>query len=44
MIGLPDNMIGRHLYGDNMILIDDLTEDFDYPHDFEIWKEKSGLA
>lgn len=40
MIGLPDDMLHRHLYGDNMVIIDDMTEDFDYPTDYELWKER----
>lgn len=34
MMGIPDEIMNRHLVGDNFVNIDDFTEDFDYPIDY----------
>lgn len=39
MIGLPENMLHRHLVGDNFINVDDWTDDFDTPHSYDTWME-----
>lgn len=39
MIGLPENMLHRHLVGDNLINIDDWTDDFDTPQSYESFVE-----
>lgn len=44
MIGLPDDLMNRQLFGGKIEIIDDFTEDFDYPYDYERWKERYEAA
>lgn len=40
MLRLPDNLINEHLYGPRMKVIDDWTEDFDHPFDYDRFIER----
>jgi hypothetical protein len=46
MLKLPDDLMNEHIVGSKFINIDDWTEDFDYPHDYENfmtnWKKSLG--
>lgn len=37
MIGIPVEIINQHLVGGHFINIDDWSDDFDYPQDYERW-------
>lgn len=37
MIGLPDNLVQSSIMKDKFVEINDWTEDFDYPDDYEAW-------
>jgi choline kinase len=37
MIGVSDNKIRSKIFNGHYVIIDDLTDDFDYPEDFERW-------
>lgn len=39
LVGLPDKLMGAHLYGENWIDINDLTDDFDNPNDYHSFME-----
>ena len=34
LVGLPDELMNKKLFGENMVDIDDLTDDFDLPDDY----------
>lgn len=40
MLGLPDWMMNKHIFGSRLQVIDDFTEDFDYPYDYDRWLER----
>jgi hypothetical protein len=46
MLKLPDDLMNEHIVGSKFVNIDDWTEDFDYPHDYENfmtnWKKFRG--
>jgi len=46
MLKLPDDLMNEHIVGSRFINIDDWTEDFDYPHDYDNfminWKKIRG--
>jgi hypothetical protein len=46
MLKLPDDLMNEHMIGSKFINIDDWTEDFDYPHDYDNfmanWKKSRG--
>jgi hypothetical protein len=35
MLKLPDDLMNEHIVGSRFVNIDDWTEDFDYPHDYD---------
>jgi len=37
MVGFPDNKIRSKLFNGHCVEIDDLTDDFDYPEDYDRW-------
>lgn len=40
LVGLPDELMGAHLYGENWTDINDLTDDFDNPNDYHSFMEE----
>ncbi len=46
MLKLPDDLMNEHIVGSRFVNIDDWTEDFDYPHDYDNfmtnWKKFRG--
>lgn len=40
MLKLPDDIMHEHIVGSNFVNIDDWTEDFDYPHDYDVFMQK----
>lgn len=40
MIGLPDSLMDRHIVGEKLINIDDWTEDFDSPDEYNLFLER----
>lgn len=44
MQGYPDEKLNRHVMAGNFILIDDWTDDFDYPKDYDEWNRRRAKA